>query len=85
MRTTRAAVNQTRSMYKFAGVISAVTMTVLIPASGAFADTTQPNACVGQRLHTMAIPDSGNVEAHADFHGVTVQQLLQHIQTECGK
>ena len=69
-----------------AGFAAAITLAVLIPASGAFADTTQPNACVGQRIHTMAIPESGNIEAHADLHGVTVQQLLDHIrEVGCGR
>jgi hypothetical protein len=72
-----------RTIACFAGAIS---LAVLIPASGAFADTTQPNACVGQHIHTMAIPESGNIEAHADFHGVTVQQLLDHIrEVACGR
>jgi hypothetical protein len=69
----------------FAGFVAAIALAVLIPASGAFADTTHPNACVGQHIQG-AIAASGNVEAHADFHNFTVQQLLDHIrEVACGR
>ena len=71
---------------RLSGFVGALSIAVLIPASAVFADTAQPNACVGQHLHTMAIPESGNIEAHADLHGLTVQQLLDHIrEVGCGR
>ena len=83
--TTRTDGKSTRRG-RFAVFAGTLAFAVLIPASGAFADTSQPNACVGQRIHTMAIPESGNIEAHADLHGVTVQQLLDHIrEVGCGR
>jgi hypothetical protein len=87
MRTTTTIdFKPTRRKRTFAGLVGAISLAVLIPASPAFADTTQPNACVGQHIHTMAIPESGNIEAHADFHDVTVQQLLDHIrEVACGR
>ena len=53
---------------------------VFLPASQASADTTNPSACVGQSIHTIAIPSDGNVAAHAAAHGLTVQQLLEFIR-----
>lgn len=71
---------------RLAGFVGVISLAVLIPAAEALADTTQPNACVGQHIHTMAIPESGNIEAHADLHGVSVQQLLDHIrEVGCGR
>ena len=84
---TRRTTNVKSAPWKWcAGFVGALGLAVLIPASGASADTSEPNACVGQHIHTMAIPESGNIEAHADLHGVTVQQLLDHIrEVACGR
>jgi hypothetical protein len=84
---TRRTINVTRKPGKWwAGLVGSLALAILTPATAAFADTTQPNACVGQHIHTMAIPESGNIEAHADLHGVTVQQLLDHIrEVGCGR
>ena len=86
MHTRRTLNIKTTSGKRVAGFAAALALAVLIPASGAFANTSQPNACVGQHIHTMAIPESGNIEAHAVLHGVTVQQLLDHIrEVGCGR
>jgi hypothetical protein len=53
---------------------------IAIPATTAAADTTNPNACVGQTIHTVVIPADGNVAAHAAAHGFTVQGLLEFIR-----
>ena len=84
MQTTKTITST--PVKRLTGFVGALSLALLIPASGALADTSQPNACVGQHIHTMAIPESGNIEAHADVHGVTVQQLLDHIrEVGCGR
>ncbi len=82
---TTIDVKPTRRKRTFAAFVGAISLAVLIPASGAFAAPTQPNACVGQHIQG-AIAASGNVEAHADFHDFSVQQLLDFIrEVKCGR
>ena len=72
-------------MKRVAALFFLATVTAMAPASIASADTANPNACVGQSIHTIAIPSDGNVAAHAAAHGFTVQELLRFIRdVHCG-
>ena len=63
---------------KIAGVVGTISLVVLVPASGALADTTQPNACVGQSIHTIkssvdatTAAQTATTQANADIQSTT--------------